>query len=176
MLGPLVSTSFVEALRPPVEQRDRTDEGWLRLWGDTAPGLDVLEVLDGGKMPIELWRIGEWPQVLSTREIGGRVGRLRSHSAPCTDQSSGTRLIAASAHDATRATQHWRSSIDEEVITSLWKVTANTAHSIYPLLMSGKGAGGEASGAPPLSTPFLPPTPVNVGELPRTYRRLNGPF
>jgi hypothetical protein len=61
----------VEALRPPVEEGGRADEGGLRLQGDTAPGLRLLEVLDRGEMPIDERRVGERPEVFGGLQLGG---------------------------------------------------------------------------------------------------------
>jgi hypothetical protein len=57
--------SFVEALGPPVEEGSRADERWLGLERHTALGLRFLQVLDGGEMAVDQWRVGERPEVFS---------------------------------------------------------------------------------------------------------------
>jgi hypothetical protein len=63
--------SFAQALRPPMEERGGADESALRLEGDTAGSLGVLQLLDGGEMPIHQHSIGERPQMFSGLEFGG---------------------------------------------------------------------------------------------------------
>jgi len=60
----------VKALRPPVEAGGRADESAVGLQGDTALRLGVLQLVDGGEMPIHQHGIGEWPQVLCQLQFG----------------------------------------------------------------------------------------------------------
>lgn len=63
--------SLVETLGPPVKECGRADEGGLRLQGDTALGLDVLQLLNRAEMAIDERGISERPQMFRGLEFGG---------------------------------------------------------------------------------------------------------
>src|SRR5258706_8172442 len=69
ILIPSRALSFLEALRPPVEQRGRADQIWTGLEGDAALSLRVLEVVDRGEMAVEQGGVGERPEVLGRLEV-----------------------------------------------------------------------------------------------------------
>src|SRR5260221_6268463 len=69
ILIPSRALSFLEALRPPVEQRGRADQIWTGLEGDAALSLRVLAVVDRGEMAVEQGRVGERPEVLGRLEL-----------------------------------------------------------------------------------------------------------
>src|SRR5260221_5706363 len=69
ILGPSRALSFLEALRPPVEQRGGADQIWTGLEGDAALSLRVLEVVDRGEMAVEQGRVGERPEGLGRLEL-----------------------------------------------------------------------------------------------------------
>ena len=55
--------SFSEALRPPLEERGGAHEITAGLQSDTALRLGVLQLVDGGEMPIHQHGIGEGPEM-----------------------------------------------------------------------------------------------------------------
>src|SRR5262245_46346950 len=61
---------LLEALRPPIETDSRTHKVATGLEGDTARHLGILQLLKGGKVPIEQDGIGERPQMLGRLEFG----------------------------------------------------------------------------------------------------------
>lgn len=68
--------SFVQPLRPLVKESGRADESRLRLERDAALSLRLLELVDGGEMAVEEWRVGEPPQMLGRLQFWG-VGRQK---------------------------------------------------------------------------------------------------
>ena len=63
--------SFSEALRPPVKERGGAHEIATGLQGDTAGGLDVLQLLDRGEMAVDQDGVGERPQMFGGLQFGG---------------------------------------------------------------------------------------------------------
>ena len=75
ILSPSRSLSFVDALRPPREERGGADQIPALLQDGAALQLDVVEVLDVGKVAVEQRRVTELPEVLAglhLRRVGGQ--------------------------------------------------------------------------------------------------------
>ena len=56
--------SFLDPLRPPMEQGGRADEIGPSLQCHTALGLDVFQLVDGGKVAVDQDGVGERPEML----------------------------------------------------------------------------------------------------------------
>jgi hypothetical protein len=61
--------SFLQALRPPVEDRSGADEVGPGLQRHTTLGLDILQLFNGDEMAIDEHGIGQRPQMLSRLEF-----------------------------------------------------------------------------------------------------------
>ncbi len=70
------STSFVDLLGPPVEQRSGADALALPLEGGTAGELRVFEVLDAREVLVDQGGVGQRPEVLGGLQLGG-IGRQK---------------------------------------------------------------------------------------------------
>ncbi len=68
--------SFLDALRPPMEEGGRADEVGTRLEGDAAGGLGVFERIDGGEAAVDQHGVGQRSHVFGRLELR-RVGRQK---------------------------------------------------------------------------------------------------
>ncbi len=78
ILPSLGSSPFVDLLRPPVEAGGRADALRLVLQLDAAGELDILQVLDGGELPVDQAGVGQRPQMLGRLQLG----RVRRQEEP----------------------------------------------------------------------------------------------
>ncbi len=62
--------SFLDALRPPVEERGGADQVRASLEGDAALGLSVFELINTGEMAIGERGVGQRPQMFGRLELG----------------------------------------------------------------------------------------------------------
>jgi len=89
----LRSLSFLDALGPPMEAGGGANEIGLRLQGDTACGLSVLEIVDRGEMPVGQDGVGERPEMLGGLQLG-RVRRQEEQMHMLGDVEAGARVPA----------------------------------------------------------------------------------
>jgi hypothetical protein len=149
--------SLVETLRPPMEPGGRANQIGTSLQHHTASGLGVLEILDGGKMPIHQHSIGERPQMStgwSAGEYGGKKRRwrwsgTRKRWVLCHPARSRTRTIClvglASTACANAASSASKSGIVTLVANERWSDPRQDGQSV-PGSASRSGVGQEPAG------------------------------